>query len=127
MFATIRSARLAIRMASRATLRVPVAAIASPRLATLSTARTFSVSVSARYSSPSDRSPISGDEIFGSDDPNSPMTKIKNSPAVLKVLVDIGEMLQAKGYVVPGESVGMWTMLKMLKDKDFQGKLRERK
>lgn len=136
MASSLRSLRVATRAASQiSSTRIAATATRSLLISTRASIIRSSSSSSPlvlasprfvrHYSSPSNAQP---EDLFGSDeDPNSPIAKIKNSPEVLKVLIEIGEMLQAKGYVVPGQAVGMWTMMKMLKDTDFQAKLLERK
>lgn len=100
-------------------LRLPVVTYSS----SLPSPSPFFLSQVRNYSTPNDR-PSTPADIFGSDgDPNSPLEKIKNCPEILEILVDIGEYLQEKNYVTPGQPVGMLTVVKMLADSEFKQKL----
>lgn len=69
------------------------------------------------YSKPIDEDPQTAEEIFTT---SPSLRKIRSSPEVLKVMMEIAEMMQSKGYVTPGEQPGMMAMMKIMGDKELR-------
>lgn len=93
------------------------------RPAIIRASRTATVSVirgQRWYSKPVDDKPETAEEIFNS---SPSLQKIKSSPEVLQIMMEIAEMMQAKQYVTPGEQPGMMAMMKIMGDKELRALL----
>lgn len=103
--------RTVLRQASRLTL---LTRVALPRVAVANASRV------RFYSNPVDDVPPRNNN---NDDPfsSSPsLQRIKSSPEVLQVMMEIADMMQSKGYVKPGEQPGMLAMMKIMADKELR-------
>lgn len=85
--------------------------------------KTVQVSTYRFYSTPNDTPPK--DEEFDFIRNSSTMNKVQENPRVLGVMVQIGELLQSKGYVKDNQPPGMLTVMKMLRDDELKAKLFE--
>lgn len=108
--------RSLFRQATRLTLLTSARAVARPAAAA-------AVATTPRcrwYSQPVDDKPQTPEDVFNS---SPSLQKIRSSPEVLQVMMDIAEMMQAKKYVTPGEQPGMMAMMKIMGDKELRGML----
>lgn len=109
--------RTILRQASRVSLSAPT------RPTNLTAFRIFRAAPAQRtrwYSNPVDDKPQTAEEIFNS---SPSLQKIKSSPEILQVMMDIADMMQAKKYVTPGEQPGMMAMMKIMGDKELRSLL----
>lgn len=105
--------RTVLCQASRLTL---LTRVALPRVAVANVSRV------RFYSNPVDDVPPRNNN-NNNDDPfsSSPsLQRIKSSPEVLQVMMEIADMMQSKGYVKPGEQPGMLAMMKIMADKELR-------
>lgn len=51
------------------------------------------------------------------------LQKIKSTPEVLQVMMEVAEMMQNKGYVKPGEQPGLKAMMKIMTDSELKALL----
>ncbi|KAF5096693.1 hypothetical protein D0Z00_002692 [Geotrichum galactomycetum] len=104
--------RTILRQASRLTL-LTTARVVVPRIATAGATQV------RFYSNPIDDLPPrpNNDDPFSS---SPSLQKIKSSPEVLQVMMEIADMMQSKGYVKPGEQPGMLAMMKIMADKELR-------
>ncbi|KAF5095515.1 hypothetical protein D0Z03_001815 [Geotrichum reessii] len=104
--------RTLLRQASRLTISTTTLRVSSSVRAAILPRR----SAIRFYSNPVDP-PRPEDDPFSS---SPSLQKIRSSPEVLQVMMEIADMMQSKGYVKPGEQPGMLAMMKIMADKELR-------